>query len=377
MGLLPPAPTRRMFSLPHGSGTRPRMPCASTAARGTSSGCASSTWWPRTTATCRSRPYTAAGATIWAYRSATGSGLGSRCTIGLRHLAMRRCRPRELWRLSASQGGWTAGAWVFGMCMGAWILWGNARQRPSWPRCQRARAPADARFPLDTRLCSAASRLLSSACKFVHKGPVFRAIGDPIGSWCRNRPLEFLPSARPTPRLAPGMARRERNGASRASSSDSSDDSTSSDDDERRPTKRARPRQERDRGRSRERGQRDRREREWDRDRSQRRKASPRRAGSPRRARSPRRSPPRRDSREDRSERERERPERPRGPERHNTERDRDEGGRPPRLAVTSQRPVGSDVRGVGEVVRRDGVVTLAQLNAGISSAPSTHVLLR
>ena len=147
VGLLPPAPTRRMFSLPHGSGTRPRMPCASTAARGTWSGCASSTWWPRTTATCRSRPCTAAGATIWAYRSATGSGLGSRCTIGPRHLAMRRCRPRELWRLSASQGGWTAGAWVFGMCMGAWILWGNARQRPSWL--------ADARFPLDTRLCSA------------------------------------------------------------------------------------------------------------------------------------------------------------------------------------------------------------------------------
>ena len=215
-----------------------------------------------------------------------------------------------------------------------------------------------------------ASRLLSSACKFVHKGPVSRAIGNVS----RHRPLEFLPSARPTPRLAPGMARRDRNGASRASSSDSSDDSTSSDDDERRPAKRARPRQERDRGRSRERGQRDRREREWDRDRSQRRKASPRRAGSPRRARSPRRSPPRRDSREDRSERERDRP---RGPERHNTERDRDEGSRPPRLAVTSQRPVGSDVRGVGEVVRRDGVVTLAQLNAGISSAPSTHVLLR
>ena len=67
---------------------------------------------------------------------------------------------------------------------------------------------------------------------------------------------------------------------------------------------------------------------------------------------------------------------RPRGPKRH-TERDRDEGGRPLRLAVTSQRPVASDVRGVGEVVRRDGVVTLAQLNAGISSAPSTHVLLR
>ena len=219
-----------------------------------------------------------------------------------------------------------------------------------------------------------ASRLLSSACKFVHKGPVSRAIRGPIGKLSRDRPQEFLPSARRRLRLAPGMARRDRNGASRASSSDSSDDSTSSDDDERRPAKRARPRQERDRGRSRERGQRDRREREWDRDRSQRRKASPRRAGSPRRARSPRRSPPRRDSREDRSERERDRP---RGPERHNTERDRDEGSRPPRLAVTSQRPVAPDVRGVGEVVRRDGVVTLAQLNAGISSAPSTHVLLR
>jgi hypothetical protein len=65
-------------------------------------------------------------------------------------------------------------------------------------------------------------------------------------------------------------------------------------------------------------------------------------------------------------------------PERHNTDRDRDEGGRPPRLAATSQRPVASDVRGVGEVAfRRDGVVTLAQLNAGISAAPSTHVLLR
>ena len=153
MGLLPPAPTRRMFSLPHGSGTRPRMPCASTAARGTSSGCASSTWWPRTTATCRSRPYTAAGATTWAYRSATGSRLGSRCTIGLRHLAMRRCRPRELWRLSASQGGWTAGAWVFGMCMGAWILWGNARQRPSWLRCQRARGWPTRGF-LSTRVCA-------------------------------------------------------------------------------------------------------------------------------------------------------------------------------------------------------------------------------
>ena len=225
---------------------------------------------------------------------------------------------------------------------------------------------------IDTRLCSAAFRLLSSACKFVYKGSVSRGIDKlfKVGF----RPLDFLPSRSPTPTRAPGMARRERNGASRASSSDSSDDSTSSDDDERRPAKRARPRQERDRGRSRERGQRDRRDREWDRDRSQRRKASPRRAGSPRRARSPRRSPPRRDSREDRSERERERP---RGPERHNTERDRDEGSRPPRLAVTSQRPVAPDVRGVGEVVRRDGVVTLAQLNAGISSAPSTHVLLR
>ena len=155
MGLLPPAPTRRMFSLPHGSGTRPRMPCASTAARGTSSGCASSTWWPRTTATCRSRPCTAAGATTWAYRSATGSRLGSRCTIGLRHLAMRRCRPRELWRLSASQGGWTAGA------SGIWYVHGGMD-----PMGQRASAAvvaalsassrlADARFPLDTRLCSA------------------------------------------------------------------------------------------------------------------------------------------------------------------------------------------------------------------------------
>ena len=164
MGLLPPAPTRRMFSLPHGSGTRPRMPCASTAARGTSSGCASSTWWPRTTATCRSRPYTAAGATIWAYRSATGSGLGSRCTIGLRHLAMRRCRPRELWRLSASQGGWTAGAWVFGMCMGAWILWGNARQRPSWLRRQRARALWPTRGFLSTRGCALPGIALVVVC---------------------------------------------------------------------------------------------------------------------------------------------------------------------------------------------------------------------
>ena len=241
---------------------------------------------------------------------------------------------------------------------------------------------ADARFPLDTRLCSAHRAYCRLHVNLFTRVQYLGQLANCfffLGNWqIHNRPLDFLPSARsPTPRLAPGMARRERNGASRASSSDSSDDSTSSDDDERRPAKRARPRQERDRGRSRERGQRDRREREWDRDRSQRRKASPRRAGSPRRARSPRRSPPRRDSREDRSERERERPERPRGPERHNTERDRDEGGRPPRLAVTSQRPVGSDVRGVGEVVRRDGVVTLAQLNAGISSAPSTHVLLR
>ena len=167
MGLLPPAPTRRMFSLPHGSGTRPRMPCASTAARGTWSGCASSTWWPRTTATCRSRPCTAAGATTWAYRSATGSGLGSRCTIGLRHLAMRR-RPRELWRLSASQGGWTAGA------SGIWYVHGGMD-----PMGQRASAAVAGRRAVSSRhafvLC--ASRLLSSACKFVHKGPVSRAIG--------------------------------------------------------------------------------------------------------------------------------------------------------------------------------------------------------
>ena len=116
MGLLPPAPTRRMFSLPHGSGTRPRMPCASTAASGTSSGCASSTWWPRTTATCRSRPCTAAGATRWAYRSATappGSGLGSRCTIGL--LAERAVAPLSLsWALVGRRIGYLESAWGHG-----------------------------------------------------------------------------------------------------------------------------------------------------------------------------------------------------------------------------------------------------------------------
>ena len=153
MGLLPPAPTRRMFSLPHGSGTRPRMPCASTAARGTSSGCASSTWWPRTTATCRSRPCTAAGATRWAYRSATASGLGSRCTSGLRHLVMRRCRPRELWRLSASQGGWTAGA------TGIWYVHGGMD-----PMGQRASAAVVAALSASSR---AGRRAVSSRHAFV------------------------------------------------------------------------------------------------------------------------------------------------------------------------------------------------------------------
>ena len=206
MGLLPPAPTRRMFSRSHGSGTRPRMPCASTAARGTWSGCASSTWWPRTTATCRSRPCTAAGATRWAYRSATGSGLGSRCTIGLRHLAMRRCRPRELWRLSASQGGWTAGA------SGIWYVHGGMD-----PMGQRASAAVVAALSASSRagrravssrhafvLC--ASRLLSSACKFVHKGPVSRAIGKLSQSSAGVPPLR---SPTPSTRARDGAARQE------------------------------------------------------------------------------------------------------------------------------------------------------------------------
>ena len=96
------------------------------------------------------------------------------------------------------------------MCMGAWILWGNARQRPSWLRCQRARAPADARFPLDTRLCSAASRLLSSACKFVHKGPVSRAIGKlflAIVRWSSSPPLARRLDSRQGWRGARGMER--------------------------------------------------------------------------------------------------------------------------------------------------------------------------
>ena len=197
MGLLPPAPTRRMFSLPHGSGTRPRMPCASTAARGTSSGCASSTWWPRTTATCRSRPCTAAGATKWAYRSATGPGLGSRCTIGLRHLAMRRCRPRELWRLSASQGAGRPAHRVFGMCMGAWILWGNARQRP-WL--------ADARFPLDTRLCSAHR----AYCRLhVNLFTRVQYLGQLANGWQSSAVVPPLRSPTPSTRARDGAARQE------------------------------------------------------------------------------------------------------------------------------------------------------------------------
>ena len=154
MGLLPPAPTRRMFSLPHGSGTRPRMPCASTAARGTWSGCASSTWWPRTTATCRSRPCTAAGATRWAYRSATGSGLGSRCTIGLRHLAMRRCRPRELWRLSSLSGGLDGRRIGYLVC-----AWGHGSYGATRVSGRRGCAVSElARWPtrgfLSTRVCA-------------------------------------------------------------------------------------------------------------------------------------------------------------------------------------------------------------------------------
>ena len=65
-------------------------------------------------------------------------------------------------------------------------------------------------------------------------------------------------------------------------------------------------------------------------------------------------------------------------PRRNNTDRDRDEGGRPPRLPGTSQRPAAPDPRGVSEMVpRRDGAVTLAQLNSSISSAPTTQALLR
>jgi hypothetical protein len=74
-------------------------------------------------------------------------------------------RPRELWRLSASQGGWTAGA------SGIWYVHGG--MDPMGQRASAAvvaapsassRAVADARFPLDTRLCSAGHR----ACCRLH-----------------------------------------------------------------------------------------------------------------------------------------------------------------------------------------------------------------
>ena len=166
MGLLPPAPTRRTFSRPHGAGTRPRMPCASTAASGTSSGCASSTCWPRTTATCRSRPCTALGATRPAYRSAARSATRLRPWFALHYRATpSRHEARGGRGLSASQGGWTAGA------PGIWYVHGG--MDPMGQRASAAvvaapsassRAVADARFPLSTRGCALPGIALVVVC---------------------------------------------------------------------------------------------------------------------------------------------------------------------------------------------------------------------
>lgn len=169
MGLLPPAPTRRIFSRPHGAGTRPRMPCASTAASGTSSGCASSTCWPRTTATCRSRPCTALGATRPAYRSASRSATRLRPWLALHYRATPSRHGTRGGRESCGASQPLRGAGrpahrVFGMCMGAWILWGNARQRPSWLRRQRARALWPTRGFLSTRGCALPGIALVVVC---------------------------------------------------------------------------------------------------------------------------------------------------------------------------------------------------------------------
>lgn len=109
-----------------------------------------------------------------------GSGLGSRCTVGLRHLVMRRWRPRELWLLSASQGGWRAGAHRVIWYVCAWGHGSYGVTRAGRRRGCAVSELAPGRRAVASRhaLCSAASRLLSSACKFVHERPVCRGISS-------------------------------------------------------------------------------------------------------------------------------------------------------------------------------------------------------